>query len=572
MDQSDRFGFALMKYFFENSGLKEIVVRNDPKMPLPLRQLFRSEYDEWSMTAIPTLLPQVTAICITEIDQEDISKNEESYMKCIEQWTQLCKHSVDSRIEFRTKMAVEDRENNDIKTFIANREEMMKNRDWTLKYDFGDDRYHRILCRLNFTVSVKDEVKPQWIWTREPRTPSPESDDNGNDSVSGSECSTTYELSLDAEPAILAQLKSLDDDEKLDENVELEFCRVAVISVIGQDVVERLSLRIIIDGIKRGSLIIVYRVIAADVAIMAEAVKQIESGKGAVDRVLFRSFEFPVNSIVLIDQLSLSEMVLREERSQKRKEEAAQQRRDKMEEAIRAAEQMKAEMEKERQQFEREQEQKRKEFEEKMRIALNEQKAIEHKAILERKEMEKAMQEQMANDKKKSVLQKQIEESFKVQVEALRQELMQQQQEIEQQAADLKQRERELKLKRDAVEAMNEDLKREQQRVQQKSDEIEKKQVLAEMGRQRLSDDVVRLKAEKEFVETRVLEIRTEQVAAQQALQKLNREFDSLTIDLAKQRMRNAKWAPKGMILWKICVVTARAIISLTICVSHLLY
>ena len=349
-----------MKFFFENSGLSEIVVRNphdrDRKLPDPIGDLFRGESGSWSLLPITRLLPQVTSICLTDINHEDIEKNGNTYIQCIAelQNVQHFQQADNSRIEFRTKMARDARKLDTIKTWIDEPQKAMKKKGWTLEYDeCGGLSYHRIVSRRmnlvlrNKSIPLEEESKPEWIWKNE----------SADIAMTDSECVKAFELSLDAEPEILDQFTS-SDVAKRDEKLELHFCTEAVMSVIGEDVVKKLAKRPIIDGIKDDGILIVYRLIANDVRMMTAALKQIESRKAGLGTVQYRSCEFPVISNVMIDDISLSEMLMRDELEQKKKEEDDAQRDaelNRMKEAI-EKERLQMKEERERQKIVRESE------------------------------------------------------------------------------------------------------------------------------------------------------------------------------------------------------------------------
>ena len=350
-------GFQIMKYYFENNGLSEIVIRGDPGLPppAPFDQLFRNGDGNWPLQAITQLLPQVTAVCLTHVDQDDIAENGQWYMDCIKEWADHFKFAENSHIEFRTKMATEVRTDNTIMALIGEHKKMMRNRGWRLEYKCSDSGHHRIIGRkINFAVSVKEETKPELIWV----PPKNEMDDIVEDS-GFSKC---LELSLDAEPEVLDQLELCDDEKN-------EFLERAVITSIGQDIFVKFknSLRIIIDGIKRGSLVIAYRLIADDELIMKEAAAHIDAPKRTVDSVQICSLEIPVNSNMIIDESSISERYLKDEEEQKQKEKEDADLRHKLKKASKSAERMMLELESERRLFEQEREQQRLEFEEKMR-------------------------------------------------------------------------------------------------------------------------------------------------------------------------------------------------------------
>ena len=470
-----------MKFFFENSGLSEIVVRNphddDRNLPAPIASLFRSDNGSWSLLPITRLLPQVTSICLTDIDHSDIEANGESYIQCITELQNVrhFQNADNSRIEFRTKMDRDARKLETITALIDEHKKSIKKNGWTLEYDeCGGLSYHRIVSRRmnvvvqNKSVPLEDELESHWIWKHE----------SAEIAVTDNECMKAFELSLDAEPEVLDHIRS-SDDQKHDENIELEFSRLAIMSVIGEDVVDEHSLRVIIDGIKDDGILIAYQLIAKDVGIMTEALKQIESRKNGMDNITFAKREFPVISNVMIDDISLSEMFMRDELEQKRKETEDAQRDAKVN-------RMKDVIEKERLQMEEE----RKRFKEKMQFAIGELKKSESQII---NELQQELWEQkQKNVEKETILRKRAErlETERLKTEQMRTELKMERLNMETLRASLdEEREKMIILGRELNEKEKEIENREAD-VSQREEELEEQRAMGQETEAELLENI----------------------------------------------------------------------------------
>lgn len=334
-----KFGYDLMKFFFKNSGLCEVAVRNpaEPNLPRALRRLFRSDDGKWSFLPLIKLLPQLKEVCITDIDFEDMQKNSESYIECIGEWAQSAEErnvSGNSKIEFRSAMNDNFRKDDYIDALIEENKKRFQQREcpWTLKYDC--ERYHRIRSRsINYrpTVIVNGNMESTWFWTGDSKV-SPSGDE--------SQCIKSFELSLDAEPKLLDEFKVSNDD-------IAAFCTTVVSQVVGEDVLEKLSTNLLVEGIKhgKGSLIIAYRLAAADQMQMNKLLQHIEATNSSTNSVIFCSRQIPVNWNMIKEQMSLSKVLMENELRAKEKEQEKQRMCSEFENAAERASQMQSQWE-----------------------------------------------------------------------------------------------------------------------------------------------------------------------------------------------------------------------------------
>ena len=292
-----KFGIKLMAFYFTNSSMTQIAVRCVNDLRPQLRRLFRNDNDGLSLLPITKLLSRVTAVSLTELQLADLTKNGEEYIQCIREFVANPNNANVQTIEFRSVFMEQMREDSTLTALVSKYGNHIAT-NWTLRYEFSNNPYHRIVAQcLRVKMSTDTDADRKWSWTPKPILT--ESEDE-NDQQYVKYCA----LSLDADPSVLSEYS---DDKKM------EFGLIAVRTMIGQDVMDRFKLKVFIERFEAGSIEIWYRVIAMDKVHLGVVKKIIGRSSCEVGHVEINGMVLPVKSNGERFELSLSEKTMLEE-------------------------------------------------------------------------------------------------------------------------------------------------------------------------------------------------------------------------------------------------------------------
>ena len=328
-----------MEYYFKNSAMTQICVRNYEVLPPQIRGLFQNEQGAPSLFSMTKLLPRVSVISLTDMKLDEMAKKGDSYIACIKE---LFRESDDQkeanieRIEFRSEFSSEHREDSTIEALKRKYQNEMKEKyDCSLRYEFREIPYHRIIAQkinVNGHSNTKSESKKIW-----PLTP-PETAPNAPDT--DSKYSKSCVLSLDADPFVL---------DNLSEHQKEEFGMVTVRKMIGQETITKFKLNVVLECIQQGSLQIHHKVIAEDESGLNEAMKVIDRRSDEVEQIAFDAKEkeseirslrlfvpkvFPVLSYGESNDMTLSDSTIKEEQIKRREHEEGEKLRGELRRVI----------------------------------------------------------------------------------------------------------------------------------------------------------------------------------------------------------------------------------------------
>ena len=315
------FAETLMCKFIEKNTIREAVVKNIRRIPSVLRPLLFGSDGSLSVLPIIKLLPNATALVLTDLDLEDITKNGEEYMKCLWEWVQLEQSEAMhvNLIELRSAMERGGNEHTFIKELIAKEKEEMRRYSCQLKYEYNDGGFHRITAnRLDIPVPQIKSLEILW----EPEISKVFGifhfdDDDSQEAKSDISRGHTkaFEICLDAPPELLARFPG----------ATMHFARRTVSSAL-KAIFENQSshIRAEIKRIRRGSVCIEYDLIFGDADSMIEALTRITSSSAKY--VHFNSMTIPVIFHREKVEMRFSEEVMTREVKKMRKAEEEQNR------------------------------------------------------------------------------------------------------------------------------------------------------------------------------------------------------------------------------------------------------
>ena len=185
----------LFKFFFMQTDIREIEIKNVYGLRDELRFLFFDDDNKLSLYPISRLLPMVHSVGFTNFELEDMRRRCTEFIKCIEKWLERCGSSsrkIDC-IEFRSEYCEKPDDLTIKETVEQYSGDFREKHGWSLKYHWLGNHYHRIVAERT------EEVDGQTAGYKV----------------------LTFELSLDADPEVLSSRAEKDIEEAIHELLEL---------------------------------------------------------------------------------------------------------------------------------------------------------------------------------------------------------------------------------------------------------------------------------------------------------------------------------------------------------------
>ena len=162
------FELELFKFFFMQTDIREIEIKNVYGLPDKLRFLF-FEDGALSLNPISRLLPMVQSVGFTEFKVDDLRKSRSNFIECIKSWANT--HDAKSQktsqincIELRSEYQVRD--DPFVRELVDKHRSDLEQCGWSLKYKWEEDtHYHRIIAERaqTFQVQITNHIIRQFV-------------------------------------------------------------------------------------------------------------------------------------------------------------------------------------------------------------------------------------------------------------------------------------------------------------------------------------------------------------------------------------------------------------------------
>ena len=159
----DDYQLELFKFFFMQTDIRQIEIKNVDDLPDKLRFLFFDDDDKLSLDPISRLLPMVQSVGFTDFKLDDLRQSRAAFIECIKSWA--ISHDTASQatsqincIELRSEYQARD--DPLVKDLVEDTQRDLENYGWSLKYKFEDNHYHRIIAERiqKFQIDVTNYI------------------------------------------------------------------------------------------------------------------------------------------------------------------------------------------------------------------------------------------------------------------------------------------------------------------------------------------------------------------------------------------------------------------------------